>query len=489
MSAPPQHPALGKTSRAIGVMLALLSVPYAHASMRPLRILRAPWDAADPDPVAAAPVVPAPVATIGESELRASDNHGTLTNALPQSEEPALDPQVLAKTAGSIAVEDASGHALDAFYTQLGRTLSKEPGAITRVLHYGDSMIASDYVSGTMRRRMQARYGDAGHGFILTANGWDWYFHNDVVHRASDGWSLSRITGPLASDGLFGLGGVSFHTSQRANATFATLARGEFGKAVSRFDVYYLEQPGGGDFELSVKGSAPERVSTAGPAKVSRKRSVTVPDGAGELTLRAIGGGDVRTFGVVMEREAPGVTYDALGALGGRASLWKTMNAEHWREQLTLRQPALIVLQYGTNESEDGGVNEPEYEKTLGTLIDTLRASAPFASVLVAAPLDRAEKAEDGSMRSPRVIVRIVELQKKIAAQHGVAFWNTFEAMGGKGSMAKWVAKGLGGADLTHPTPQGAQLVGDLFFKALSTGHDAFASAHRGSPATDSGRD
>lgn len=489
MSTDERHPLLGKTSQAIAAMLVLLAIPYAHASMRKLRVVRAPWDNGEPDAVANAPA--APVGTVGEATInRGTENHATVTNALPTVEDRApLDPAILAKLEGSLAVEDGTGRALDAFYKHLALTLRREPGAMTRVLHYGDSVIAADYISGTMRRRMQAKYGDGGHGFIATVNPWEWYFHNDVEHKASEGWAMSRITGPFVGDGMYGLGGVSFHTAQSATATFGTVSHGDYGKAVSRFDVYYLEQPSGGNFQIELKGQEPIKVSTRGLVKVSRKASVSVPDGSASMTIRTMGGGDVRMFGVVMERDEPGATYDSLGTLGGRASLWKSMNVDHWKEQFALREPSLIVIQYGTNESEDGGVNESQYLDSMGKLIDTLKVAAPDASILVAAPLDRAEKDDDGNMRSTKLIVRLVDLQKKVAAEHGVAFWNTFEAMGGKGSMAKWVQKGLAGGDLTHPTPQGAQVIGDLFFKALTTGYDAYASTHPDAPVVDAGHD
>src|SRR5262249_18301614 len=150
----------------------------------------------------------APSASIGDQALPASLNQATVTNALPEEpDRTPLDPAVLARTVGSLAIEDSSNEALDAFYKRLGKTLKKD--GVTRILHYGDSVIASDYVSGTMRRRMQQRFGDAGHGFILTANAWEWYFHNDVVHKASDGWSANKITGPWTKDHFYGLGGVS----------------------------------------------------------------------------------------------------------------------------------------------------------------------------------------------------------------------------------------------------------------------------------------
>jgi len=36
--------------------------------------------------------------------------------------------------------------------------------------------------------------------------------------------------------------------------------------------------------------------------------------------------------------------------------------------------------------------------------------------------------------------------------------------------MATWVRKGLAGSDLTHPSPQGGEILGDLFYKALTSG-------------------
>jgi len=479
-----QHPLARKTTRAIAVMLAVLLVPYASPKLRKLRVVHAPWDHTEDESVPSDPITPAPVTTLGESKLGATQNNATVTNALTDDNRTRLDAEELAKAAGSVAIEDEGGE-MAAFYKHLAHTIRGEKGAVTRILHYGDSVIASDYVSGTMRRRMQERFGDAGHGFILTANPWEWYFHNDVDHRASDGWSMSRITGPLVKDGLYGVGGVSFHTAMTATATFGTVSRGDYGKSVSRFDVYYLEQPGGGDFQMEIKGQEPVRVSTRGDAKVSRKTSVTVPDGAATMTIRTLGGGDVRTFGVVMEREGPGVTYDALGALGGRASLWHVMDSDHWKDQMALRNPSLIVSQYGTNESEDGGVNEPQYRKFMGDLIDTLKVAAPDAAILVASPLDRAEKDDIGNLRTVKVIVRLVDLQQEIAKAHGVAFWSAFRAMGGKGSMAKWVQKGLAGSDLTHPSPAGATVLGDLFFKSLVTGYDAWASVNKDAPLRD----
>jgi lysophospholipase L1-like esterase len=468
---------LGKTTRALLVMTMLLAVPYATPKLRQLRVAEAPWDRVPADTAVAAsePVAPAPVPTVGETQLRATENQGGVTNALPSEKKEHIAPPDPGPSKTATAIEDPSGHALDAFFRELARTERKEAHAVTRILHYGDSVITGDLISGTMRRRFQEKFGDSGHGFILTANPWEWYFHNDVVHSASDGWSISRITGPFSGDHIYGLGGVSFHTTGGATAWFSTANKGDYGRKVSRFDVYYLEQPSGGEVELSVQGLGTETFSTRGPAKASRVFSRKVADGAAGLSLKTRGSGDVRVFGVALERDEAGVVYDALGANGARARLWEQMDGGHWGDQMALRKPALIVLQYGTNESEDGSIQPEAYAKQLGALIEKVKRAAPNASVLVASPLDRAEKGEGGALRTKKIIVQLVELQRKIALDHQVAFFNTFEAMGGSGSFAHWVKETpqLASWDLTHPTPAGAEAIGNLMYKALLASYNS----------------
>src|SRR5207302_3056766 len=67
--------------------------------------------------------------------------------------------------------------ALKPFFQALWRTESKQAGAVTRILHYGDSPVTADSITADVRSLMQESFGDAGHGFILVAKPWDWYGH------------------------------------------------------------------------------------------------------------------------------------------------------------------------------------------------------------------------------------------------------------------------------------------------------------------------
>jgi lysophospholipase L1-like esterase len=157
------------------------------------------------------------------------------------------------------------------------------------------------------------------------------------------------------------------------------------------------------------------------------------------------------------------------------AVYWQRQDRTHWKEQLALRDPSLIVLQYGTNESDLWKLDREEYGRALAELVDELRDVAKGASLLVVAPLDR-EEHKDGKLATKRVIVDLVAIQRRVALEHGVAFWNTFEAMGGEGAMARWLrAKPqLGGEDLTHPTPLGAEVIGNLLSDAVVGAFEAW---------------
>jgi GDSL-like Lipase/Acylhydrolase family len=424
--------------------------------------------------VAAAAVLPS--SSVGESKL------GLETTAPAQAPGAAKLAPTEAREAKAleqappVPLLDPSGRALTGFFTALDKTARKEPGAITRIAHFGDSIIVSDYVSGTLRRKLQATFGDAGHGFVLVANAWPAYFHNDVTRYATAGFNVSRIVGPYAPDGLYGLGGVSFSAPPNVLSRVGTPESGDFGRSVSRFTLYYLEQPNGGALELSVDGGAPTELSTQGPGVASKTHTLRVPDGPHTLSLQTKRGTS-RLFGIVLEREGPGVVLDALGVQGARIRFMDKQDDQHWADQLRLRSPDLLVYQFGANESADGFLYPMvDYHRTMREVLAQGKKALPGSSCLVVGAMDRAAKVGD-EIVSLRVMPELLENQKQAALDEGCAFFDTWTAMGGARSMPRWVKKGLGQADLTHPTGVGAEIIGTWIYRALMASYQAHQSA------------
>ena len=464
-----RHVLLGKPARTILFLFAFASLPYFFPGLMAYVPGQAKYEE----------MLPAfkELVTFKGSEAAGAD--AGIPGGGPQS----ADATMSSTGAGGTVVVNGSANpvedpaqALDNFYSALARTEAKQPGAITRVTHYGDSPITNDGITSTVRRLLQTRFGDAGHGFILMDKPWAWYGHQAINFQSGGDWASNPMIGGKEADGGFGLGGVSFRANGPGKyARFGPAADGEVGKRFSRMEVYYLKQPGGGQFTVDVNNGGAQTVSTAGDANASGFYQIKAPnDGQNTFGVKSAGG-EVRLFGAVLENDGPGVVYDSLGVNGAYAGLLATaMNESHWAEQLQHRNPNLVIINYGTNESQYATPAQMErYEKDLREVVRRVRAALPQVSIMVVSPMDRGKRGPGGKIITMPSIPMIVEMQRRVAAETNCAFFDTYKAMGGEGTMAKWNTgkNHLVGGDLTHPTAEGAEIVGRLIFEAIADGY------------------
>jgi lysophospholipase L1-like esterase len=393
---------------------------------------------------------------------------GTPISPLVRHNEPALPSPPRSHAQTPVTLLEDSNRGLDHFYQALWRTEKGQPGAVTRIVHYGDSPTTADLVTGDIRKMLQKRFGDAGHGFLLAAKPWAWYQHSDV-QLSSSGWQDLPASRFEARDGLFGLGGVTFTGSTGASSQIVLEDRGQ-----SRFEVWYLRQPDGGVLTFSADGRELGTVDTSGSSKEPGFAPFTVAAGASDLELR-VERGPVRVFGITAEKAGPGVVYDSLGLNGASITVLSRMfNQEHWTEELRHRNPDLVVLNYGTNEADFAAfIDNPKlYEPELRKAIARIRQALPDASVLVMSPMDRGARTGPGDIETMATIPRIVAIQRRVARETGCGFFDTFTAMGGEGTMARWYAAQprLVSADLIHPYPAGGKMIAAIFAREIGAG-------------------
>ena len=88
---------------------------------------------------------------------------------VPLEEEQArLRPDLAPARQGANRFVDPT-RSLAPFYAALLRAERREPGAVVRVLHFGDSPTTADLITADVRSQLQAKFGDAGHGVYLIA--------------------------------------------------------------------------------------------------------------------------------------------------------------------------------------------------------------------------------------------------------------------------------------------------------------------------------
>jgi lysophospholipase L1-like esterase len=225
-----------------------------------------------------------------------------------------------------------------------------------------------------------------------------------------------------------------------------------------------------------VDGVPKSIVNTRGSVKKSAYFTLDVPDGEHEFEIFTKSG-VTRAFGVVLERDTPGVVLDALGVQGARIRFLDKQDDAHWAEQLAWRKPDLLIYEFGANESGDGFLySMADYHRTMKDVLTQGQRALPGSSCLVIGAMDRAAKVGD-EIVSMRVIPSLVAEQRSTAAEVGCAFFDTYSAMGGAHSMPTWVRRGLGQADMTHPTALGSEVIGDWLFRGLMQTYNASLKA------------
>lgn len=370
-----------------------------------------------------------------------------------------------------IALEDPSGIALERFYEALREAEAQRGQA--RILIYGASHTAADIFPDVLRRRLQARFGDGGTGFVMPAKPQRYYSIPGIRFERSVGWSGHHVRTSTVDIDHYGLAGQYLEPGgRRARSVFTTRHHGDLSGFASEVELYYWKQPGGGRFRVTIDGK-PTDISTAGrPGPGYRRWSLADEHHRIELSVRRES--RIRIFGMSLERNRPGVVIDTLGIPGARASTHLLWDETLQREHMQRRKPNLVILAYGTNESGDDDQPIEDYAARLRKVIARVQSAVPEASCLLIGPSDRPIRAEDGSYADRPRTAEVVATQREVAFESGCAFFDVIKLMGGPMSMIDWCdgAPPYGASDHVHFTRRGYQVMGDVLHDALLESYD-----------------
>ncbi len=382
-------------------------------------------------------------------------------------------PAVLAKVENPRIVE-ARG-AMDHFYTRLAQVVRGTSDRPLRIAIYGDSNMTMDYISGSLRRTLQNKFGDAGHGFVSFAQPWQWYRHMDVRHDVSKfGWAHYATSDRPVWDGHYGISLMCCESDTRgAWSSVGTADDGGVGRVATTFEVYYLKRPRAGAFAVEVDGARKRVVDTQATAEQATQESFEVPPGAHTLKV-VVTRGHVRLLGATLENGASGVVVDTFGVGGLNYGQYKRVSAATRESMLGSRDYDLIVFLLGTNVY----TTDERTAADIAYVVGLYRASLPNASLLLLSPPDAEDDGRgirqnwSGRMRRNRNAI------ERAAQESGVAFWDLWASMGGVGSMYKFHHAGLADDDLIHFRKSGGAVLGHRFAEALLRGLRSFAETH-----------
>jgi len=377
--------------------------------------------------------------------------------------------------------------ALAYYFGQLTLTDLQVPGAITRAGQWGDSVLGGDGLTFALRKRLQERFGDAGHGFHALSRYSIGYMHRGVRFQDKGGWrSCEIIFHCRQPEDRYGYAGV--HSgSQNGGASFWQTAKEAPGDRVSRFELWYAKSRDGGRFQIKIDGAETATVETRADEPSDAVEVFQVPDGPHTFEVKAAGGGTSRGYGVVLERDVPGVVWDELSLIGSFTQRLDYQDADHLAWQIARRDIDLMVFMFGGNDvqREQGDLKNDmaPYEREYTRVVRKFKAGRPEASCMIMSLIDHATRAE-GAVRTRGIVPRLVASQRKVALQEGCAFFDTFTAMGGMNAFARWLRARpqLGAPDLNHPTYAGQGVIATLVYRALMQRYAEYRRSNAGAP-------
>ncbi len=372
--------------------------------------------------------------------------------------------QFFAEDPARFYVPDGDPRFFDPLFDALERA-EEEP---LRIIHYGDSQIEEDRITGTIRSRLQARFGGSGPGMMPARE----YATRQVGGGASA--ALRRY---------FIYGEAAYRAGIRQYGPYADFVRLDTAAVLSYYPVRTRDnEPCTFDQVTLVAGNlrGPLHVRcrqdtlTLRPGVPLSLARFALPDSSQRVSLTVSGSADL--YGVLLDGRS-GVRMDNVAMRGSGGTFFTALDPAQLRAFYEQENVRLILLQYGGNSlpalRTDKAVSDNL--EAVRRQIRYLQDLAPQARIVFIGPSDMSTTVGGRRCTYPR-LPAFVDSLRVSATQCGAAYWDIFGAMGGAESMQAWVAAQppLAGPDYIHFTLAGARRVGEMFSDSFFLYYDYY---------------
>lgn len=341
--------------------------------------------------------------------------------------------------------------ALQSFFEAL-KSLETQKTKTVSIVHFGDSHIQADFMTGVVRKKMQDCFGNAGRGFVFpykiaqTNGALDIGFSYEGVWRHSDLLHSSNCD--------VGMSGYTLYAS--SNAKFTIDAAKKEGNYAAFTKMTFLTNQG---------SFSPTSSLCNFNFKTEKTRNVIYFDVRQDSLEFApvLENGDLPDLqGIILENDNPGVLYHAIGVNG--STLAQYVNCQNFENQAAVLNPNLVIVSFGTNDGyrPSAGFCVSCIKENYEVIIAKIRSQNPNTAILLTAPSDHFYQKRDNPNAK-----KIADVLLELAKEKNVAVWNWYDIMGGSNSILEWKNEGLARRDLIHFTREGYALQGELLYEAL----------------------
>lgn len=340
---------------------------------------------------------------------------------------------------------------LDNLFNKLVQ-LKTNPSVIN-IVQIGDSHTQPDFISSVVRYQLQQQWGDAGRGIVFPYQLANSNAPADVQSSSNINWQFSRIAKP-DTNGSYGVAGFEIYSNnEAANISFSLSNKNN----LQYFETVKVFSDTASQWQLKPQDDTifMPHFYKNGVFQFSFPKPISA------FTLSSINNTTTKKiYGFSLEKNNTGIRYHNIGVNGAQ---YKQYNASvlFW-QQLSTLAPDCIIVSLGTNEAQKNDLNIDSFKLAVKTFIDSARAIAPQASVMITTPANSLK----GGRANP-MIVQINKAINEVCMANNIPLWDFYKA-GGRTPLY-WIKKGLMAKDQLHFNKEGYLLQGQLLYNALAT--------------------
>ncbi|MDR2221203.1 MAG: hypothetical protein LBE34_00540 [Flavobacteriaceae bacterium] len=366
---------------------------------------------------------------------------------------------------------------LESFFARLYEYEQQHNGRV-RIAYYGDSMTDGDMIVQDLRKNYQTKYGGSGVGYV-PINSESSQSRGSVVHRYSKNWKNQSYVNVKRPSKPFGVSGQVAFVKDTVSNTWVSYQAGQVkGMTTLHTPTLYYGRSSNGKARVSIltdKDTLSKHLDAS--AELNKLKLTDKNVRSVKITFKQA---DSIPFYGVDFSSAEGLQVDNFSSRGNSGmplSLFKISLMQKYQKNLDY---SLIVLHFGTNVLNYGSLNYSWYTSKMGAVVSHLKQCFPNASILIISTADKASKVEM-KMQTDAAVVPLMKAQRLYAQESHAGFFDLYSAMGGKGSMVKWVEESpvKANKDYTHFNFKGASEVSNLIFKRLESAYGDY-KAKRG---------
>ena len=408
----------------------------------------------------------------------------TITNLIQKftnKQEPQPDPKdeptapAIAESKDHLILDDGENHKrLIQFFSALDQLKENKRNHV-RVIHFGDSLIWADNVAFQIKSNLQKEFGDGGRGIVTIVDSKESVLkgHKNLTRQEGE-FKLFQVEHNSFDQPLVKELGFTAKSNLplKPNAETIQEAPADAGSWTKARVLLRSLQPSEGSLKFTSGNDEIKTIPFQLNENDCKPFETDLPD-VRNLKMAIDYNTNAPLIDALLLESKTGLNYSTVVRMGIHQAWMSGVSDSalecgyHWLK------PDLVIFEFGVNESASietrfMGYTKEKYETQLRNYTHRIRQVLPDTSILMIGPMDRVKSA-NGQLLPVAAQDEVRQIQKKIADEFDIAYFDTYQLLGGRGHIIQMVKQGLALNDYMHLSTAGGNVIADGVSKELLT--------------------